>query len=223
MMRSGRGADRYAGYFLAGVVVFSAILVNIWARPSRAAPPQRYEELVALARQDATAVDFTALRHAYADSAQYKPYDAGDSTPVKSMMTAFRAGDCAEVVKQAQAVLEINYLRINAHLAAAICYRQLKQDRPSAQHETMARGLLDSILASGNGASAKSAFVVIAVDEEYSTLNRLELKALRQRLVNDDGHQFDVFEAADKAGHASAVYFNVDRPLTWLDRQLKAR
>jgi hypothetical protein len=118
---------------------------------------------------------------------------------------------------------EKNYVRINAHIAAAICFRQLNQTQQAAHHDAMARGLMASILASGNGATAQTAFVVIAVDEEYSTIAKLGLKSKRQRLLKNDDHRFDVLDVTDKAGRTSTLFFNIDRLFAGFTRQNKSR
>jgi len=217
MTRTRRIAARLVGIVMAGVVCWATM------GALSAAPLPSYADLLAQAKQDASAVDFAALRYAYAESAQYSPYDSDTATLTQSMMTAYRAKDCAGATNHAQALLEKNYVRINAHIVSTICHRQLAQARPAAHHDAMARGLINSILGSGDGKTAETAFVVIAVDEEYSTLSRLGLKSVRQRLVKNDGHQFDVFEVTDEAGRTSTVFFNVDRPLAWLGRQIKGQ
>jgi hypothetical protein len=191
-----------------------------------AAPPQSYDDLLAQAKQNATAVDFTALRYAYAESAQYNPYDPNDAELYKFMvnaMNAMNARDCTSAMKHAHAILEKNYVRINAHIASAICFRQLNQTQQAEHHDAMARGLMDSILASGNGATAQTAFVVIAVDEEYSAIAKLGLKSVRQRLLKNDGHRFDVLDVTDTAGRTSILFFNIDRLFAWYTRQNKSR
>src|SRR5450830_1605646 len=208
MTRTRRIADRFAGFILAGVVSCSLL------GAVSAAPPQSYDDLLAQAKQNATAVDFTALRYAYAESTQYNPYDPNDAELYKFMVNA---------MKHAQAILEKNYVRINAHVASAICYRQLNQAQAAAHHDAMARGLMDSILASGNGATAQTAFVVIAVDEEYSAIAKLGLKSVRQRLLKNDGHRFDVLDVTDKVGRTSTLFFNIDRLFAWYTRQNKSR
>jgi hypothetical protein len=67
MTRTRRIADRFAVFILAGVI--SCSLIGVLS----AAPLQRYDDLLAQAKQNASAVDFTALRYAYAESAQYNP------------------------------------------------------------------------------------------------------------------------------------------------------
>jgi DNA repair ATPase RecN len=100
MTRTRRIADRFAGFILVGVVLCSLIDALL------AAPPQRYDDLLAQAKQNATAVDFTALRYAYAESAQYNPYDPNDAELNKSIVNAMNARDCTSAMKHAQAILE---------------------------------------------------------------------------------------------------------------------
>jgi hypothetical protein len=101
MTRTRRIADRFAVFILAGVV--SCSLIGALS----AAPPQSYDDLLAQAKQNATAVDFTALRYAYAESAQYNPYDPNDAELYKFMVNAMNARDCTSAMKHAQAILEI--------------------------------------------------------------------------------------------------------------------
>ena len=215
MTRSRRIALRLFGVILAGVV--SCSLIGALA----AAPLPSYEDLLAQAKQDVSKVDFAALRYAYAESAQYNPYDPNTAELNAAMMKAMNAKDCAGAMQHAQAILEKNYVRINAHIVSTICLRQSEQTQPAAHHDAMARGLINSILASGDGKTAETAMVVIAVDEEYSVLGALGLKKLRQALVENAGHKFDHFAVTDRDGRDGSMFFNVDRPFAWFARQRK--
>lgn len=52
------------------------------------------------------AFDFTALRYAYAENAQYNPYDANEAELTRSMVSAMNARDCTSAMKPAPAILE---------------------------------------------------------------------------------------------------------------------
>lgn len=216
MTRSRRIALRLAGVILAGVV--SCSLIGALS----AAPPPSYEDLLAQAKQDVSKVDFAALRYAYAESAQYNPYDPNTAELNAAMMKAMNAKDGAGAMKYAQAILEKNYLRINAHLASAICSRQLQQTQQAEHHSAMARGLVDSIVASGKGTTAETAMVVISVDEEYSVMGRLGFKHLRQMLVQNGGHKYDEFVVTDASGRSGSLFFNIDRLAAGFARQRKS-
>ena len=81
--------------------------------------------------------------------------------------------------------------------------------------------LMDSVLRSGDGHSYATAFKVISVDEEYSLLWMLQLEVINQSLESHDGSQFDVMRVkSGKSDQEFVLYFNVDLPKKWLDRQL---
>ena len=193
------------------------------ANPAPAATGPRYDDLLAQAKRDGAAVDFKALRYAYADSEYYNPYDAKESEMRTPMVKAFADKDCVNAIKHAQAILENNYLYIDAHMVLDLCYGRLDQPQQARQHELMARGLAASIIASGDGKTPQTAFVVIAVREEYNALSMLGLKKVRQALIRADGHSYDQISAENKSGGTETILFNIDRPLAWLARKTTNR
>jgi hypothetical protein len=218
MTRARRFTGQFAAFIFAGVVLWLAI------GSVSAAPPARYEDFLAQAKQDAAAVDFTALRYAYAESGLYNPYDADQATMKQSMVKSFTEKDCANALKLAQTLLEKNYLNIDSHIASALCHESAKQAEPAKHHHAMARGLINSIMASGDGKTVETAFAVIAIDEEYRVLSMLGLRKTRQALVAKNGHKFDALTAIDdKSGGSMTLYFNIDRLAAWAARQTKSR
>ncbi len=86
----------------------------------------------------------------------------------------------------------------------------------------IARGLIDSILQSGDGKSEGTAFVVIEVAEEYSLMRALGLRPSNQALIHAQGHSYDRFDTqSNGTGQEVVVFFNIDRPLAVLDRELR--
>lgn len=201
------------------IAAIAAALLTAAAGWALCASAASYAELLAQAKSDAASVDFTALREAYAGSTQYNPYDREISALWSSMLTAYGKNDCAAALQDAGAILAKNYLFIDAHVLFVTCRAQVIEPAQVKQHDAMARGLLRSIMASGDGKSAETAFVVISVAEEYSLLGVTCLRPVRQHLLQKDGHKFDVLEAVDTAGRATSVYFNIDRPAAWFTRQ----
>lgn len=82
-------------------------------------------------------------------------------------------------------------------------------------HRTMFYGLLWSILASGDGKTPKTAYHVIATDEEYTVLNFIGAKLKKQSLQGEN----DVMEV-EIDGKASVMYFDVSIGLNALDKEL---
>ncbi len=181
-----------------------------------------YDELLVRAKRGDRDLDYQMLRYAYAASPGYDPY--GGSLPAlkAAMGKAYREKDCARVTGEAAKILEIDYVDIDAHMLADLCFRQLGDTKRAEFHRAMARGLTRSIVQSGDGKSPESAFVVIAIDEEYSLIRLMGLKVQKQSLVNRDGHAYDRMDVTD-ADKADVLFFNVDRPLSWMTEQLKKK
>ncbi|MDO8281697.1 MAG: DUF4919 domain-containing protein [Thermodesulfovibrionia bacterium] len=164
--------------------------------------------------------DFTKLRLLYSKTAKYNPY-ASDQKKSEEMYRAFNEGKFEEAVSYANLILDKNYVDLDAHLLLTFAYQEIGNSERSGFHDFVVNGLLNSILASGDGESPKTAFVVITDKEEYAILQLLELQADEQKLVNEDGHSYDVFKATDlKTGQSSVLYFNVDIPLGWLGKKI---
>jgi hypothetical protein len=75
-------------------------------------------------------------------------------------------------------------------------------------------GLVKSVLGSGDGKSPETAFVVIAIEEEYSVLATFSLTLVSQALVNLGASAFDRMEVKKRdSDQTVTLYFNVDRLL----------
>src|SRR5207245_2132656 len=80
---------------------------------------------------------------------------------------------------------------VDAHLVAGLCHGKLGNEAAMRRERETARGLIDSILQSGDGKSEASAFVVIQIAEEYSLLGVLGLRPSNQALIHAQGHSYD--------------------------------
>ncbi len=175
-----------------------------------------YEDLLAAAQADPAHADYLALRMALTRSDAYAPY-AQHSDAVFALRAALPAHNLPEVITACEDLLAFNYLDIEAHMAAD--YAHTLSDAPdrAAYHRTFARGLIQSVLASGTGRDFSSAWIVIDTAEEYVVLRVLGLVPGGQRLVNHAGHWFDLQVGRPRdGGEPVERYFNIDLPYTWL-------
>lgn len=76
------------------------------------------------------------------------------------------------------------------------------------------RAFLISILATGNGDSESSAFIVTSVKDEYTLLNFLALRSKGQALVYKENFKFDILNSVPEDDLESEdvrkIYFNID-------------
>lgn len=187
------------------------------AYPSPAQPT--YESLLAMARRGDGGLDFTALR--MASAARLAKMDEADPELRKKMFAALHDDRWAAVIETGNQVLAQNYLDIDAHMFVAHAYEKSHQPEKAAPHRTMGDGLMKSILASGDGRTAKTAFVVISVHEEYSVLRHYRLLPGKQDLMTAGGHSYDVLTAQTGDTHEQAtVFFNIDKVVAIENAQL---
>lgn len=73
-------------------------------------------------------------------------------------------------------------------------------------------GLMNGIMASGDGESYETAYVVISTSDEYALLNYMGLRSSMQSLQSSGGHSFDVLRSVDSDGVEKDIYFNIDIP-----------
>ena len=182
-----------------------------------------YQDLLAQAKSNSATADLRALREAYAESAQYNPYDGKEGGLRNAMVAAFGQQDCDAAMKNAQAILDNNYVDIDSHIVMERCYRRLHKQLEATHHGLMARGLIRAVMATGDGKSPKTAFVVISIAEEYVVLGVLGLMKMRQAISQADGHRYDLMTARNKSGATENIYFQIDRLFDWWTKNNQKR
>jgi len=114
------------------------------------------------------------------------------------------AGQWNEVLALSQPWVERCPVDIAARLVTAAALKKLGREAEAQEQLAWYRGLIDSILVSGDGKTPATAYVVISIREEYSVLYDLGLRPTEQALL-DGG--IDAVKAESKSG-TSTVYFN---------------
>jgi hypothetical protein len=194
------------------ILVVLGLLVVAALPPAVAAPASEYAMLLASLKAGKTDIDYTRLRLSYMDSPEYKA--AKDVSKSENAMTeALNKKDYPAALKDAETVLESNYVNIDAHYVAFVANKEMGATDKAQFHRTVFRGLTDSIRNSGDGKSPATAWVVINVHEEYVMLRVLGFRPSQQSLVNQDGHSYDVMKVKNaEDGTEQTFYFNVDIP-----------
>jgi len=93
---------------------------------------------------------------------------------------------------------------IDAHLIRAVALKELKRLPEAEHHLNWFRGLVDSVLTSGDGKTPQTAFVVISVAEEYSILRVLRVRPKRHVTLSSGIDELVV----EIDGVAGTLYFN---------------
>ena len=178
---------------------------------------KRYKELLEKAKKG-EAVDFREMRLAFFETPEYSPLTG--MFDYRALNGALGQGDYPGAIKAAEAVLERNFVDLNAHMVAYIAHRETKNEEKAKYHRTIADGLLESIKATGDGKSVATAFEVISISEEYAMFRALGVRAIKQSLVHDKGHSYDAVVVVDpRTNQQTTYYFNVDKPFSAYGRK----
>ena len=158
-----------------------------------------------------TNVNFTELRLSYTKSAGYDPYF--DDTNRKYMREAFFKQDASNMIYYGSIVLKLNPLDIDARLFTSIAYGKLGMTNESRLNRFIFEGLMDSVMASGNGRSPETAIVVIDTKEEYSMVKSLGASVIKQEMFEKDDGYFDrIFTQDLKSERKMVLIFNITIP-----------
>jgi len=96
---------------------------------------------------------------------------------------------------------------IRVHYFAAISLEKLDREDEAESHFRWMKGLMDDLVASGDGKSAKSAYEVISISEEYDALYLFGLEKKSQSLISGEV-TCDLITATDENGKEVSIYFN---------------
>ena len=181
-------------------------------------PEQEFKALLERVKKSDASVDFTRLRQLQTQLDSYKPYGVDvEEHPYRVL----KAGDVKKAQALVEQILAESYLDMNAHNVAALIADQRGDKAAGEYHRYVLEGVVDSILGSGDGKTPETAYVVIAVSEEYATVGILGLEVVEQHLVRDEsGHSYDVLEVVNPETKATQrVYFNIDSVMGALSKK----
>jgi len=203
-------------------VLFIASCMLRGQASSPTAPALDYENLLAKLTAGDTKIDFTAFRLAYSRSKNADPFSA-DHDRRRQMNAAVIEKRCDDALKMADALLASIYVSADAHVAKSTCYRAAGDNGKAEFHKAIYLGLINSVLAKGDGNSTESAYTVVTIEEEYAVMKALGYTAWAQAFVRQGEHTFDVVSGTDDRSKSSAkFYFNIDIPLA-LEKERKTQ
>ena len=123
--------------------------------------------------------DFTALRREIGWSEDFDER-CGFNETAGEMVSLMNGGKWTQAVTAGLAWLESCPIDIRIHYYTWISYSEAGQERKGKVHFEWVMGLMESVLATGDGKSAESPLVTISVQEEYDVLLVLDLEPKKQ-------------------------------------------
>lgn len=140
----------------------------------------------------------------------YAPYAKTDLK--KIIRENFSIGKYEETITIGEELLKQDPFLIDAYQYIAYSYLYLKQYDKYEEYLIPYHGFLSGIMASGNGNSAETAYIVTSVTDEYSLLYFMGLFSVNQTLIQSSDNYYDVLLAKDYYDNNSEIYFNINKP-----------
>jgi len=178
-----------------------------------------YEALIVRAKQDPAHADFSELRWAFTRSDQYDPNEANEDD--RTLEEAVEAQDWPRAREVVDRLLQRGYVRLWLHAYAGVISERLGDAAGVERHAEFCRGLMTSIMESGDGRTPDTAFRVVSVEEERTALTLCNLELLQQVLIDEGGRYFDrvTVQGPDDA-EAFDLFFDVSIPYRLIDERL---
>lgn len=159
-------------------------------------------------------VDFTALRAEYGNRDDFDTICGGSA--FDELGAQAQAKDWSGIVATSGPWLESCPVDLDVQFLRAVALKETGRAEESDLHLGWYKGLAESVLASGDGRTPETAWVVISVHEEYAVLRGLRVKPVSQELL--DGN-IDAVEVERRDGKRVTLYFDPKAHFRRLARQ----
>jgi len=135
-----------------------------------------------------------------------------DSQPVHDQVVDdLAAGRYEKALAEAQIVIDRNMANGEGHLLAMTVLQQMGRNEDAKKQEAILDAIGKSIMESGDGASAKTAWFTVAPSETvFFMTEALGAQIEGQELIHVNGHAYDKLAVLDRQGKKQVVWFNTD-------------
>jgi len=152
-------------------------------------------------------IDYSQLRKAYSE--WLNTTKQTDAPNRDEMVKAFEAKDYAKAVDFGEKVIPFELTNAGLLGAMADAYTKLKNETKSKFYTELAHKVRHSLFLSGDGKTAKTAYYVVGISEEYRVMRELGYTVSGQSLLNVEGQAYDLLAGKDANGKEVQVYFNI--------------
>jgi hypothetical protein len=135
-----------------------------------------------------------------------------DSWPVHvQIVEDLAAGRYEKALAESQTVIDHNMASGEGHLLAMTVLQKMGRTEDAKKQEAILNAIGKSIMDSGDGNSAKTAWFTVAPSETvFFMTEALGAQIKGQELVHVNGHAYDKLTVIDRQGETRIVWFNTD-------------
>src|SRR5262245_56258866 len=182
------------------------------ADPAAKTPPNIDEVMARAKRMDPT-LDFDQVRRLQVGKPKFRFSDF-ISPQYKDTLDGLQAAvgreDAASIRARCDKLFEIYFLEARAHALCGLALERAGDKEGAAYERYLSQGMIASVLSSGDGKTAKTAYRVYAVSEEYDILFAAGLEKVGQATLEAEGRVFDVLDAKNpETGTTQRIFFSL--------------
>ena len=162
---------------------------------------QHFAQLLAQLKSDPNNADYDELRSAWTLTDGYVPYDSKILEAVGVIFGSIANGQYDLCLKFADAILADNAISLYGNFAEAVCAKRSGDPQKADVHSTIVKGLMHSILKSGDGETVDTAFRCISQEEirAFVELQNFDIKEQTPQAVPGRAVDLVVAESEDKS------------------------
>jgi hypothetical protein len=125
-------------------------------------------------------------------------------------VAAFNAGDYDGALRKGQEIIQHNIANGDGHFLVMVSLKHLGKQEEAAKEKLIVDQIMQSIMSSGDGKTADTAWFTVSTSEEYFVIRILGLKPKSQALVKNGPHSFDRMAVVGEDGKETSLWFNTD-------------
>ncbi len=135
-----------------------------------------------------------------------------DSQPVHDQVVEdLAAGRYEKALAEAQTVIDHNTAIAEGHLLAMTVLQKMGRNEDAKKHEAILNAIGQSIMESGDGGSAATAWFTVAPSETFVFVTEaLKAEIEDHELVHVNGHAYDKLTVRVRQGKKRVMWFNTD-------------
>lgn len=135
-----------------------------------------------------------------------------DSQPVHDQVVDdLDAGRYLKALAEAQTVIDHNMAFAEGHVLAMTVLQKMGRNEEAKKHEAILSAISQSIIESGDGRSAATAWFTVAPSETLVFVTEaLGAEIGDHKLVYVNGHAYDKLTVRDRRGKKQVMWFNTD-------------
>jgi hypothetical protein len=191
---------------LCGVMSVSNVLAQMDDRDVAAKKYEVYKTRVATGDLSIDWRDFRLSAYLGQVSPGFDPQPVHDQ-----IVDDLDAGRYEKALAESQVVIDHNMANGEGHLLAMTMLQKMGRNQEAKKQEAILDAIGKSIMESGDGSSAETAWFTVAPSETvFFMTEALGAQIEGQELVHVNGHAYDKLTVLDRKGNRRIVWFNTD-------------